>query len=133
MPSFWGVEFSTGDRIIYEGDVVAQEKKLSKEENSVRVHKLSVSYGKVQALRETTFQFGPGQIWALLGHNGAGKSTLINVLSGMVVPTFGQAFVRGLDVKLEMANLQRVMGTCPQHDTVSFLCFILSFKAAHDK
>jgi ABC-type multidrug transport system ATPase subunit len=28
------------------------------------------------------------------------------------------AFVRGMDVKVEMAHLQRVMGTCPQHDTL---------------
>ncbi len=115
-PSYWGIHQKKS--VIYEGDVSAQEKQLSEEEESVRVHKLSVSYGKTQALRETTFAFGPGQIWALLGHNGAGKSTLINVLSGMVVPTFGLAFVRGMDVKVEMAHLQRVMGTCPQHDTL---------------
>jgi len=54
----------------------------------------------------------------LLGHNGAGKSTLINVLSGLIQPTFGHAFVRGLDVAHEMASLQALLGTCPQHDTL---------------
>jgi ABC-type multidrug transport system fused ATPase/permease subunit len=64
---------STAERVIYEGDVAAREKWISERDGGVNVHKLSVSYGKVQALRETSFSFAPGQIWALLGHNGAGK------------------------------------------------------------
>lgn len=48
----------------------------------------------------------------------AGKSTLINVLSGLRPPTFGSAFVRGLDVSEDVTELQRIMGTCPQHDTL---------------
>jgi ABC-type multidrug transport system ATPase subunit len=116
LPSYWG--YGWHNVVVFEGDVAARERWLSERHASVNVHKLSVSYGKVQALRETTFSFAPGQIWALLGHNGAGKSTLINVLSGLVPPTFGHAFVRGMDVREEIASLQRHMGTCPQHDTL---------------
>ena len=81
---FWGLRRRKRD-VVYEGDTKAELQWKSFVNNSVNVHKLSVSFGKVQALRETTFEFSPGQIWGLLGHNGAGKSTLINVLSGACV------------------------------------------------
>lgn len=119
LPSYWGIfPYTRDDKVIFEGDVAEQEKRLSKKERSVRVHKLSVSYGKVQALRESNFTFESGKIIALLGKNGAGKSSLINVLSGLVPPTFGHAFIMGMDVRTEANSLRRVMGACPQHDTL---------------
>jgi lipopolysaccharide transport system ATP-binding protein len=49
----------------------------------------------IRALDNLTFKFEDGERVALLGHNGAGKSTLLRVLSGVYVPTFGNAFVQG--------------------------------------
>jgi ABC-type multidrug transport system ATPase subunit len=51
-----------------------------------------------------------------LGHNGAGKSTLIRMLTGVTAPTHGEAFVFGLSVREDVAELQKVMGVCPQDD-----------------
>ena len=36
-----------------------------------------------------------GQITALLGHNGAGKTTTIHMLTGLVPPTAGDAYIAG--------------------------------------
>jgi ABC-type sugar transport system ATPase subunit len=44
-----------------------------------------------------------GQIFALLGHNGAGKTTTINMLSGMLPISSGEATVLGLDVETEVS------------------------------
>ncbi|CAK0894746.1 unnamed protein product, partial [Prorocentrum cordatum] len=59
-----------------------------------------------------------GQILALLGHNGAGKSTTINMLTGMVAPSRGEAFVAGHSILTDMRDIRRVIGVCPQHDVL---------------
>eukprot|EP01064_Diplonema_japonicum_P016941 TRINITY_DN24_c0_g1_i7.p1 TRINITY_DN24_c0_g1~~TRINITY_DN24_c0_g1_i7.p1 ORF type:complete len:1712 (+),score=594.56 TRINITY_DN24_c0_g1_i7:118-5253(+) len=57
-----------------------------------------------------------GQILALLGHNGAGKTTLINMLTGMLPVTSGDAAVYGNSVCHEMEAVRRDIGLCPQHN-----------------
>lgn len=46
----------------------------------------------------------------------AGKSTLIKTLIGIHPPTHGAAFIFGLDVTVDVADLQRIMGVCAQDD-----------------
>ena len=58
---------------------------------------VSVSYGKVRALREVSLEVGDREIVCLLGANGAGKSTLLNALSG-VVPKSGTVRLHGEDI-----------------------------------
>ncbi len=52
-------------------------------------------YTEKIALAPTTLNIEPGQIIGLVGANGAGKTTLIKVLSGLIVPTNGEAKVLG--------------------------------------
>ncbi len=59
-----------------------------------------------------------GQCSVLLGHNGAGKSTTIAMLTGLVPPTAGEAWVRGKRLTQEMGGIRQDMGLCPQHDTL---------------
>jgi len=42
------------------------------------------SYGSVRALRDVSFDLGPGRLSALVGHNGAGKTTLIKLMLGLI-------------------------------------------------
>src|SRR5579872_426477 len=48
----------------------------------------------VQALRGISFAVRPGELMGLLGPNGAGKTTTVKILSGLVVPTAGEAAAR---------------------------------------
>lgn len=57
-----------------------------------------------------------GQLFALLGHNGAGKTTTINMLTGLMNVTQGDATIFGHSVRTEMDDIQQLMGVCPQHD-----------------
>jgi ABC-2 type transport system ATP-binding protein len=50
---------------------------------------------EVVALRPTTLQIDRGQIVGLVGANGAGKTTLLKMLSGVMVPSQGEAEVLG--------------------------------------
>lgn len=53
-------------------------------ENILRVADISVSYGKLSAIREISLEVNEGEFVALLGANGAGKSTLIAAVLGLV-------------------------------------------------
>ena len=65
--------------------------------HSLRLDKLSKSYGKKQALKEITCEFKTG-INALLGPNGAGKTTIMNCISGVIKRTGGEVTYDGQDV-----------------------------------
>lgn len=67
----------------------------------------------VEGLHLTMFE---GQILALLGHNGAGKSTTIHMLTGMLAPSAGDAYIAGNSVITRMREIRRIIGVCPQHD-----------------
>src|SRR6266571_8883577 len=49
----------------------------------------------IWALREVTFDVGPGEVLGVIGRNGAGKSTLFKILSRITQPTSGEALIRG--------------------------------------
>ena len=51
---------------------------------------------------------------ALLGHNGAGKTTTFNMLTGLMSPTQGDAFIYGLSIKHDLTNVRKTLGVCPQ-------------------
>jgi ABC-2 type transport system ATP-binding protein len=54
--------------------------------------------GPVRAVDRLSFQVEPGEIYGLLGPNGAGKTTTMRLLSALLVPTEGDAFVAGFSV-----------------------------------
>jgi len=52
-------------------------------------------YKTVEAVRDVSFTIGTGEMVAFLGPNGAGKTTTLKLLSGLIVPTAGEAQVLG--------------------------------------
>lgn len=49
----------------------------------------------VEAVKNISFEVEPGEIVGFLGPNGAGKTTTLKMLSGLLYPTSGEAFVLG--------------------------------------
>jgi ABC-2 type transport system ATP-binding protein len=50
---------------------------------------------RVRAVQDISFTIAPGEIVGYIGPNGAGKSTTIKMLTGILVPTSGEATVAG--------------------------------------
>jgi simple sugar transport system ATP-binding protein len=67
----------------------------------VRLQKVDMTFGHVEALSQVDFAVGRNEIVGLIGDNGAGKSTLIKIVSGVLRPTAGRIWVRDRPIDLD--------------------------------
>lgn len=58
----------------------------------LKVENLSFSYGKIQAIRNISFELNKGEIMAIVGANGAGKSSLMKCIAGLLKPQGGAVY-----------------------------------------
>jgi len=78
---------------------------------AIEARSLGKTYpGGVQAVASLDLVVPRGSIYALLGPNGAGKTTAISILTTLVEPTTGQAWIDGLDVVSDAAAVRRAIG-----------------------
>src|SRR5271170_1597458 len=71
---------------------------------------LSHNYGSRLALDHLTFDVQPAEIFGLLGPNGSGKTTLFRILSTLMVPTGGHAYIQNFDAAREPNRVRQQIG-----------------------
>jgi ABC-2 type transport system ATP-binding protein len=76
------------------------------------------SRGDVEAVRGIDLNVPQGEFFGLLGPNGAGKSTTIGMLTTLVAPTGGKAWVAGHDVVRHPVEVKRRIGVVTQNNTL---------------
>ncbi len=83
--------------------------------NVIDTKDLKVSYDKKNyALKGISINVKKGEIFGFLGPNGAGKTTTIRVLTTLIKPTEGEAYVLGYDVKKNGVEIRQRIGVVLQ-------------------
>jgi ABC-2 type transport system ATP-binding protein len=72
----------------------------------------------VEAVRGIDLDVPQGEFFGLLGPNGAGKSTTIGMLTTLIAPTGGRAYVAGHDVVKSPVAVKRRIGVVTQNNTL---------------
>ena len=71
---------------------------------SVVAEGLTKRYGEFIAIKGVSFSVKRGELFGLLGPNGAGKTTTISILTTLLLPDEGKAWVEGFDVVREAVS-----------------------------
>ncbi|WP_440950864.1 ATP-binding cassette domain-containing protein [Methanosphaerula subterraneus] len=94
----------------------------SARESIIRIEHLTKVFpskqGQVIAVDDISFEVKRGEIFGLLGPNGAGKSTLIRILTTLLSPSSGVAFIDNYDVSMFPEQIRGLIGVCPQNSTL---------------
>ena len=64
----------------------------------IRVENLGRQFGDFKAVDGITFEVADGEIFGFLGPNGAGKTTTVRMLSCIIKPSRGNAFLNGFNI-----------------------------------
>ncbi|MBN1328779.1 MAG: ABC transporter ATP-binding protein [Candidatus Heimdallarchaeota archaeon] len=80
----------------------------------VETIELRKNFGSKEILKGISLHVPKGSIYALLGPNGAGKTTTIRIITGILKPTSGQAFVQGIDVVENSEAIRSEIGVLSQ-------------------
>jgi ABC-2 type transport system ATP-binding protein len=81
---------------------------------AIQTIRLTRRYDSLVAVDHLEFSAVAGSIFGLLGPNGAGKSTLIKMLTTLLPPSSGTAWVAGFDIVQRPADVRRNIGYVAQ-------------------
>lgn len=101
----------------------------------IEVKNLSKSYGSKLAVDGISFSAGESEILGFLGPNGAGKSTTMNMLTGYLSSSGGQALINGVDILEDPVRAKKDIGYLPEMPplyldmtVMEYLSFVYSLK-----
>ncbi len=77
---------------------------------AIVVKNLVKTFDGIKALNGVSFRVKRGEIFGFLGPNGAGKTTTIKILTTLMKPTEGEAYVAGYDVVEDAVEVRKRIG-----------------------
>ena len=80
----------------------------------IEVRNLTKQYGSKKAVDNISFTVNDGEILGFLGPNGAGKSTTMNMLTGYISSTSGEALINGINILDEPMKAKKEIGYLPE-------------------
>lgn len=79
----------------------------------LHIDNLTKTYGALTAVKELSLEIEPGDIMGFIGPNGAGKTTTIKIVSTLLKPTSGAAYVDGINVQENPEDVRKIIGYMP--------------------
>ena len=79
-------------------------------EVTIEARRLSKNFGPFRAVDALSFEVKAGEVFGLLGPNGAGKTTTLRMLSGLLSPTEGEAFIAGHSMLNQQQKARKSLG-----------------------
>lgn len=89
--------------------------------NSIEIKNLTKRYGKFNAVDNLGFEIRQGDFVGFLGVNGAGKSTTVNMLSTILTPDEGEAYLCGYKLGKEDMEIRKSIGVVYQSNVLDDL------------
>jgi ABC-2 type transport system ATP-binding protein len=93
-------------------------------------------YGKLVAVNHLSLQVSRGAIYGFVGPNGAGKTSTMRILTTLMLPTSGQAYVCGHEVTKNARAVRRAIGYMPDffgvYDDMKVWEYLDFFAACYD-
>ena len=80
----------------------------------VEVQNLVKGYKEIKAVDGVEFQVKRGEIFGFLGPNGAGKTTTVRMLTGIIKPDSGKAYILGYDIQKDPLKAKEHLGVVPE-------------------
>jgi ABC-2 type transport system ATP-binding protein len=81
----------------------------------IEMRGLTKHYGDLVALDGLTLTIEQGEVFGFIGPNGAGKTTTMRILTGLLRPTAGEAWVAGCSVTADPIGVRRAIGYMPDY------------------
>lgn len=81
-------------------------------------HELTKYYGSFKAVDDISFVVNDKECFGLLGVNGAGKSTTFGMLTGDLLMSAGNAYIKNSNLRTSVREFQGYIGYCPQFDAL---------------
>lgn len=81
----------------------------------IKAIQLTKKFDAFLAVDEVSFQVNPGEVMVLLGPNGAGKTTTVRMLTSLIRPTTGEAFIDGHSVLTDADMVRKKVGVLTEH------------------
>ncbi len=85
---------------------------------AVRVENLTKSFGDLVAVDNVSLEAPTGKVLGLLGPNGAGKTTLVRIVTTLLEPDSGNAWINGIDVIKDPQRARMSFGLAGQYPAV---------------
>ncbi len=89
--------------------------------NSIELKNLTKTYGSYHAVDNLGFEIKQGDFVGFLGVNGAGKSTTVNMLSTILTPDSGEAYLCGYRLGREDMEIRKNIGVVYQSNVLDDL------------
>lgn len=96
---------------------------------------LTKKYGDLFAINSIDLELEKGDLFGFIGPNGAGKTTTMRIISTLLQPSWGEAYIDGNSIYTKPKEIRRLVGYMPDffgvYDDMKVIEYLEFFAAAY--